>query len=1208
MQLLLDNGVGAEAALKSLPVATVHDKCHKFLWQQESAFNQESPTTDPAETNVFEGLPHHDKLLPTDSEDINVIESLSQHELSAPDSADINVVIGLSHHNELSPGSTEINVIEGLPQHDDLLVSDSAEIIVTECLPHHDEVTPSDLAEISVVEGLPCHGELSPDSAEITVTGGLPQREHSTTTTDSADVNVIIGLPHHNELSPDSTEINVIEGLPQHDEVTPSDSAEISVVEGLPRHGELSPDSAEIIVTECLPHHDDVPPSDSAEISVIEGSRHHDELSPDSAEVIVTEALPRHDKLRPTDSAEISVIEGLPHELLETGSLVAIAEGLLEIVLRDEIHDEMQLDYCGTAYGSAGRTPNIDNPLLHVPVLSAAVSDGLAEHNYAIMCDVSTECNVATEETVGLDEAPEVDAVENRRGRKRKAVPHAWKRNIRKRNHVEGKAYVGVRGNLVDCKSPKNVNCSSCKFNCEQKFSFANRQHICQQFYALGSWERQMDFICHCVTTASVEESKCATKHQRKHQSLRYNLMLDDNLQRVCKSFFCNTLSISGKKVSRALSEKNTSGAFTGSDKRIGKAPVNKVGEDVLHTVRRHIDEFPRIEPHYCRADTTMQYLSPELNLTKLYDLYVNDFCIRNGVDSPVTKSKYRDIFVNEYRLKCFVPKKDQCSVCNAYYTGDAEYKESVQTSWDEHKRREKEAMTVKAADKQHSVDNNNFAAITFDLQAVLYTPHARDGPIYYKRKLAVYNFTVYDGLKNGHCFLWDETEGKRGAVEIASALIRFFETLPENVTHVSTFSDTCGGQNRNRFIVAAMLYVVQKLGISVIDVKYMESGHSYLEVDSIHATIEHARKHQAIYTPKEWEILIRSCRRKPKPYSVTTMKHTDFVDVKLLATQIMKNTTKTTSGERVHWMNIKWLRFEKEEPNIVKFAYSVNADEFCILDVTGGTTPVAWQCVCLVPAYTARQSISLAKKKDLLSLLSTRIIPPDYEQFYTNLPASAEHTDRLPEPSTDEEVQTVSESDAAAEVQDVDVVEAGEIGTAVGTSRQQSADNWTDGGPAGDSSVPVRKLRASRQRSAKKRKEVVDKTSPVPVKKLRASRQLSAEKRKEVADKTSPDPGGRRRTSRQHSADNGEDKTIPVPVRKLHISRQRTAEKRKEVVDKTSPDPRGRRRTSRQQSADNWTDGGDKTSPVRKRHASRQKKQKGQFCETTAIDTLLVR
>ena len=104
------------------------------------------------------------------------------------------------------------------------------------------------------------------------------------------------------------------------------------------------------------------------------------------------------------------------------------------------------------------------------------------------------------------------------------------------------------------------------------------------------------------------------------------------------------------------------------------------------------------------------------------------------------------------------------------------------------------------------------------------------------------------------------------------------------------------------------MLYAVQKLHISMVDIQYMESGHSYLEADSIHATIEHAGKHQSIYTPKEWEILIRSRRRKPKPYSVTTMKHTDFVDVKLLARQILRNTTNTTSGETVQWMHIKWL------------------------------------------------------------------------------------------------------------------------------------------------------------------------------------------------------------------------------------------------------------------------------------------------------------
>jgi len=272
-------------------------------------------------------------------------------------------------------------------------------------------------------------------------------------------------------------------------------------------------------------------------------------------------------------------------------------------------------------------------------------------------------------------------------------------------------------------------------------------------------------------------------------------------------------------------------------------------------------------------------------------------------------------------------------------------YKESAKRGWEEHKRRENEAMTVKAADKQRSVDDRNFVAITFDLQAVLYTPHAKEGPIYYKRKLAVYNFTVYDVLKNGHCFLWDETEGKRGAIEIASALLRFFETLPDNVTHVSTFSDTCGGQNRNRFIVTAMLYAVQKLHISMVDIKYMESGHSYLEADSIYATIEHARKHQSIYTFKEWEILIRSCRRKPKPYSVTTMKHTDFVDVKLLARQILRNTTKTTSGETVQWMHIKWLRFEKKMSQILLSLATL------LMQMSSVLLVIAWQSVCLVPA-----------------------------------------------------------------------------------------------------------------------------------------------------------------------------------------------------------------------------------------------------------------
>lgn len=69
---------------------------------------------------------------------------------------------------------------------------------------------------------------------------------------------------------------------------------------------------------------------------------------------------------------------------------------------------------------------------------------------------------------------------------------------------------------------------------------------------------------------------------------------------------------------------------------------------------------------------------------------------------------------------------------------------------------------------------------------------------------------------------------------------------MPETVTHVASFSDTCGGQNRNKFVATAMLFAVNtKEHLQTVDLKFMESGHSYLEADSMHATIERARAHK---------------------------------------------------------------------------------------------------------------------------------------------------------------------------------------------------------------------------------------------------------------------------------------------------------------------------------------------------------------------------
>ena len=106
---------------------------------------------------------------------------------------------------------------------------------------------------------------------------------------------------------------------------------------------------------------------------------------------------------------------------------------------------------------------------------------------------------------------------------------------------------------------------------------------------------------------------------------------------------------------------------------------------------------------------------------------------------------------------------------------------------------------------------------------------------------------------------------------------------------------------------------------------------------------------------------------------------------------------------------------------------------------------PIAWQSVCLVPAYTSCQQISLAKKKDLLSLLSARIISPDYDSFYASLPSAAVATDRLPEPTMEEEEPSSS---------DTEVEEPADVAGMAST-------------------VPVGRRRASLQRSAEKPADV---------------------------------------------------------------------------------------------------------------------------------------
>ena len=217
---------------------------------------------------------------------------------------------------------------------------------------------------------------------------------------------------------------------------------------------------------------------------------------------------------------------------------------------------------------------------------------------------------------------------------------------------------------------------------------------------------------------------------------------------------------------------------------------------------------------------------------------------------------------------------------------------------------------------------------------------------------------------------------------------------------------DACGGQNRNQIIARSLLHAVNtSKNIKTIDHNFLESGHTHMECDSMHAGIEFAKKRKEIFVPCQWDTVIRMARRR-KPYTVIPLKHEDIIDFKEVKSQRVKNVRITTDGRRVNWTKFRWMRFEKASPDtcLIKYEYD---EEFQSIKLTGTkrgrATDVAISGDELPQIYKTKLSISAAKKKDLLDLCKSGGVPSEFHDYYKSLPSHQSVKDRLPEPDIQE-------------------------------------------------------------------------------------------------------------------------------------------------------------------------------------------------------------
>lgn len=598
-----------------------------------------------------------------------------------------------------------------------------------------------------------------------------------------------------------------------------------------------------------------------------------------------------------------------------------------------------------------------------------------------------------------LSTSNDVD-VENINGRKKRrnkiGQPMKWKSIERKNKRQKGDAYISMRGKNVNARVLKVKDCSKCKKKCNEKFTEEERRLIFEAYWNIGDLEKQRIYLSSLIDNENKHSKRTCSVESRRSKTNRYYMVKNQEKLEVCQKQFLLTFAVSEGFVRGIIRKRNEQNIIE-PDKRGRHPPGLKRPDDKRMFIIDHINSFPRVPSHYCRKDTNKEYLPGDMNLQIMYNLYV-DKCRELNIQ-PEKLWFYRHIFKTEFHISVHIPRKDMCDKCFSFNQLTPEQKDSKQDELDMHLKRKHLARNMKNSIKERAEKGECHLA-EFDLEAVRYCPHTNAKKIFYKRRLAVYNLTVFNvATKYAYCYMWHEGVAKRGSIEIASCLWDYMIKL-ENSNEVNFFSDTCGGQNRNINMVSTFLYAVVQLRIETLNHFFFEPGHSQMECDSVHAQIEKKSKNIDIFHPSGWYTVVRLASKNSK-YEVIEMDQSKFLDFNSLKIHSIQNRKRDTDGHNINWLQIVWIQFRKSHPDTIFFKYEMDAADFLSFNVRSISVRKSLRqqqrteenTFLLKPAYNGPIPIDAKKMKDLIDLCDSYTIGLNYHPFYKTLQSSSDST-----------------------------------------------------------------------------------------------------------------------------------------------------------------------------------------------------------------------
>lgn len=503
-----------------------------------------------------------------------------------------------------------------------------------------------------------------------------------------------------------------------------------------------------------------------------------------------------------------------------------------------------------------------------------------------------------------------------------------------------------------------------CKDKCFDKINEGERAGVLKHVNSLNSHDEVNLYLTGLVTILPIQRHRVNNELDANFRDATYSYCIRVKRNngcveevKVCKNAFISINGISRGKIDYILKQLKETGTTPTYRKGKHDKRPHKLSNAVIEAIRNHIKSFKGRESHYSKKDSNKTYLPSELNVSKMFKMFQEDN------ENACSLESYRTIFNNEFNISFGYPRTDTCSTCDSYVVkknyldkqlaeeNDKDKKlafsselKQISIDHDLHLAKSQTFYDRKRNAKILSRKSRNKEAMCLDFSKNYPCPNINTNDVYYRRQLSLYAFNIHVLSDSTSIFyVYPQTIANKGSDEVASFLHHFvYNHLDKDVTHLEIFSDSCGGQNKNKTLLRLLHYLVHvENRFEYIKMTFPIRGHSYMECDKNTALVKHTSPAE---TPQDWVNVFQVARCKPSPFIVEEVNQemvkdwSTFLDEKYSSKKLPCKTRE-----------IKELEVTKAQPSFIRTRETYNGhwNDIVILQQRKGkkkSTPEAVQ------------------------------------------------------------------------------------------------------------------------------------------------------------------------------------------------------------------------------------------------------------------------